>query len=155
VNYTDPTTEIKEKIEPILHTWGGEHPEEEQTNRRKLNPERERFSVPHASRDPEILKDRNLENEDIFKIIRNPPEMGAVRIFEKHESWDTTAGLIKAVTSQGIATIHLPSGPLSLDRAQWYLLKHTLTNSEPSALKASILAKRTDMTTKARQRQET
>jgi len=53
---------------------------------RKLNPERERFSVPRASRDPAILKDRNLESEDIFVIIRNPPEVGAVRIFEKPES---------------------------------------------------------------------
>jgi len=26
VNYTEPTTEIKEKIESILLTWGGEHP---------------------------------------------------------------------------------------------------------------------------------
>jgi len=64
--------------------------------------------------------------------------VGAVRIFEKPEFWDTTAGLIKAVTTQGIATIHLPSGPLSLDGVQWHLLKHTLTNSEPSALGASI-----------------
>ena len=60
--------------------------------------------------------------------------MGAVRIFEKSEFWDTTAGLIKAVTTQGIATIHLPSGPLSLDGAQWHLLKHTLVKSGTSAL---------------------
>ena len=104
----------------------------------KLNPERERFSVPHASRDPEIPKDRNLEKEDIFEIIGNPPDVGAIRIFEKPESWDSTAGLIKAVTTQGIATIDLPSGPLSLDGAQWHLLKHTLTNSEPNTLGASI-----------------
>ena len=39
--------------------------------------------MPHASREPRILKDRNLENEDIFEIIRNPPEEGAIRIFEK------------------------------------------------------------------------
>jgi len=25
-----------------------------------------------------ILKDRNLENEDIFELITNPPEIGAV-----------------------------------------------------------------------------
>jgi len=50
-----------------------------------------------------------MENEDIFEIIKNPPEMGVVRIFEKPEFWVTTAGLIKAVTTQGIATIHLPS----------------------------------------------
>ena len=75
--------------------------EEEQADMRKPNPERERFSVPHASRDPEILKDRNLENEDIFEIIRNHPEVGAaaVRIFEKPEFWDSTAGLIKAFTT--------------------------------------------------------
>jgi len=71
---------------------------------RKLKPERERFSVPHAIRDPAILKDRNLENEDIFETTRNPPEVGAVRIFEKPESWDSTAGLTQAVTTQGIAT---------------------------------------------------
>jgi len=81
-NYTEPTTQIKEKIESILHTWGVEHPGEEQDDMRKQNPERERFSVPHASKDPAILKDRNLENEDIFEMISNSPEVGAVRIFE-------------------------------------------------------------------------
>jgi len=49
--------------------------------------------VPHASRDPRILKDMNLESEDIFEIIRNPPEKGAVRIFENPEFWDSTIGL--------------------------------------------------------------
>jgi len=82
INYTEPTAQIREKIETILHTWGEEQPEEAQDEVTKLNPERERFSVPHASRDPKILKDMNLENEDIFEIIRNPPEVGAVRIFE-------------------------------------------------------------------------
>jgi len=137
-NYTEPTTQIKEKIESILHTWGGEHPGEEQDEMTQLNPERERFSVPHASGDLAILKDRNLENEDIFEIVRNPPEVGAVPIFEKPESWDSTAGFTQAVTTQGIATIRLPSGPLRMDGAQWHLLKHTLTDSNPSTLEASI-----------------
>jgi len=75
-------------------------------------PERERFSVPRAARDPKIFKDRNLENEDIFKIIRNPPEEGVVRIYEKSEFWDSTKDLTQAATTQGIATIQLPSGPL-------------------------------------------
>ena len=143
VNYIDSTTEIKEKIESILLTWGGEHAEDEQADRIKPNPERQRFPVPHAAIDPEILKDRNLENEDIFEIIRNPPDVGAIRIFEKPELWDSTAGHINAVTTQGIATIHLPSGPLSLDGAQWHLLKHTLTNFEPNLLGASIQNKLT------------
>jgi len=59
----------------------------------------------------------NLENEDIFEIIRNPPEEEEVRIFEKPEFWDSTIGLNHAVTTQGIATIQLPSGPLSMDGA--------------------------------------
>ena len=75
--------------------------------------------MPHASRDPRILKDMNLENEDIFEIIRKPPEEGAVRIFEKPEFWDSTIGLTHTVTTQGIATIQLPSGPLNMDGAQW------------------------------------
>ena len=40
------------------------------------------ISVPHAARDPKILKDRNLENEDILELIKNPPDIGAVRISE-------------------------------------------------------------------------
>jgi len=138
INYTEPTAQIREKIETILHTWGGEQPEEAQDEVTKLNPERERFSVPYASRDPRILKDMNLENEDIFEIIRNPPEVGAVQIFENPEFWDSTIGLTHAVTTQGIATIQLPSGPLSMDRAQWHLLKHTLTNASPNSFASSL-----------------
>jgi len=53
VNYTEPTAHMKAKIESILYTWG----EAEQDEVAKQTPERERFSVPHASRDPRILKD--------------------------------------------------------------------------------------------------
>jgi len=94
--------------------------------------------VPHASRDPKILKDVNLENEDIFELLQNPPEVGGVRIFEQSELWDTTIGPTQAVTTQGIATILLPSGPLSMDGAQWHLLKHTLTNVGPIPLGSSL-----------------
>jgi len=103
-----------------------------------LNLERERFLVPHACRDPRTLEDMNLENEDIFEIIRNPPQEGAVRIFENPEMWASTTGLTHAVTTQGIATIQLPSGPLSMDGAQWHLLKHTLTNASPNSLGSSL-----------------
>jgi len=65
VNYTEPTTQIRGKIETILHIWAEEKPESEQDEITKSIPERERFSVPHASRDPKILQDANLENEDI------------------------------------------------------------------------------------------
>jgi len=143
VNYTEPTAHIREKIETIIHTWGEEQPEKEQAEITKLTPERERFSVPHAARDPKILKDRNLENEDIFELIQKPPEIGAVRIFEQPELWDTSIGPTQAVTTQGIATIYLPSGPLSMDGAQWHLLKHTLPNDGPNPLGSSLQNKLT------------
>ena len=125
VDYIGPTARIKEKIEATLHSWG----EPIQGASTKPTPDRERFSVPHASRDPKILQEINLENEDIFELIKNPPEVGAVRIFEQPESWDSTMGPTTATTTQGIATILLPSGPLNMDGAQWHLLKHTLTNN--------------------------
>jgi len=92
--------------------------------------------VPHASRDPRILKDMNLENEDIFEVIRNLLEKGVVRIFGKPEFWDSTIGLTQAMTTQGITTIQLPSGPLNMDGAQWHLLKQTLTNTSPNSLRS-------------------
>ena len=49
-----------------------------------------------------------------------------------------TIGPTQAVTTQGIATIHLPSGPLSIDGAQWHLLKHTLTNERPNPLGSGL-----------------
>jgi len=80
----------------------------------------------------------NLENEDILELIKNPPEVGAVQIFEQPELWDSTIGPTQAVTTQGIATIHLPSGPLSMDGAQWHLLKHTLTNDSSNPMGSSL-----------------
>jgi len=73
-NYTEPTAQMEAKIETILYAWGEEQPEEQQDEVTKLIPERERFSVPHASRDPRILKDMNLENKDIFEIKEPPRE---------------------------------------------------------------------------------
>ena len=47
-------------------------------------------------------------------------------------------GPTQAVTTQGIATIYLPSGPSSMDGAQWHLVKHTLTNDGPNPLGSSL-----------------
>jgi len=87
---------------------------------------------------PKSFQDVNLENEDIFKLIKNPPEVGAVRIFEQPEFWDSTIGPTHAMTTQGIATIHLPSSPLNMDGAQWHLLKHTLTNNGSNPIGSSL-----------------
>ena len=92
IDYTEPTAQIREKIETILHTWGEDQPEIEQAEITILTPQRERFSVPHVARDPKILKDRNLGNEDIFELIKKPPEIGAVRIFEQPKLWEPHSG---------------------------------------------------------------
>jgi len=60
-------------------------------------------------------KQPEVEQDEAAKQI---PEEGAVRIFEKPEFWNSTIGLTQAMTTQGVATIQLPSGPLSMDRAQ-------------------------------------
>ena len=140
VNYVAPTPQTLGKMSAILHTWGEEQSATAQAVdvAMKSSPERERFSVPHAARDPQVLQDRNLDNEDIFQLIKNPPAIGAVRIFEEPEFWDTSFGPVQAVTTQGIATVNLPSGPLCMDGAQWHLLKHTLTNDDPNSLGVNL-----------------
>jgi len=134
INYTEPTAHIKAKIETILHTWGEKQPEEEQNEVTKPTPEKERFSVPHASRDPRILKDMNLEKRGHFRNNKEPLRERSSPNFEKPEIWDSTKGLTQAITTQGIATIQLSSGPLSMDGAQWHLFKHSLTNASPNSL---------------------
>ena len=52
VDYMEPTPQIREKMTAILHAWGEEQPEIAQAVKIKPSPERERFSVPHAVRDP-------------------------------------------------------------------------------------------------------
>ena len=63
VDYTEPASQIREKMKAILHTWGEKQPETEQAERIKLSAERERFSVPHAARDPQIEIHKSLKKE--------------------------------------------------------------------------------------------
>jgi len=85
INCTELTAQMKAKIETILYTWGKEQPEVEQDEVTKLIPERERFSVPHASRDPRIFKDMNLKNENIFELD-NRPHSGNDHARHSHDS---------------------------------------------------------------------
>ena len=58
-------------------SWGGTITEPNQEASTKPTPERERFSVPHASRDPKILQDVNLENEEhALRPHRVPTDSG-------------------------------------------------------------------------------
>jgi len=90
-------------------------PRSREIPRTRNNPDRQRFSVPHPSRDPDILVDNKLMNEHFFHLIQNPPETGVVRVFENPEEWDTSKGSVKSITTQGEATIQMTSSPLHLD----------------------------------------
>ena len=65
---------------------------------------RERYSVPHATRNPDIIQDCKLAIEDPAVMILDPPPRpkGAVRFLTEPGSLDTSWGGITASTYQGV-----------------------------------------------------
>jgi len=121
--YTEPTAQIREKIETILHTWGEEQLEEAGRGNKTEPRERKVVGATRVQRS-KILKDINLENEVIFEMIRNPQEVGAVRIFEKHEFWDSTIGNDHTRHSHDSATIRTSQhGRSTMTPSETYLNK--------------------------------
>jgi hypothetical protein len=57
---------------------------------------RERYSVPHAARNPDIIQDRSLTNEDPTAMILEPPILephgGVVRFLTEPGSLDSSWG---------------------------------------------------------------
>ena len=51
---------------------------------------RERFSTPHTTRDPNKVDKVELESEDVQGMIRQPPKVGAIRFHHKPESINTS-----------------------------------------------------------------
>jgi len=51
----------------------------------------ERYSVPHAARNPDIIQDRSLTNEDPTAMILEPPILephgGVVRLLTEPAAW--------------------------------------------------------------------
>ena len=83
------------QIKALLLTWGGKNPPEREAIMERVLPKWERFSVPHTSRDPEMLPDINLTGDNISNLLKKNPAMGAVCIFKKSESWDTCKRVLK------------------------------------------------------------
>jgi len=75
---------ITKKLLTLLLTWGEEIPGKIPKANNK--PDRERFSVPHASKDPDFLIDKNLMNENICQLIKNLPQTGVARVFENRRN---------------------------------------------------------------------
>ena len=91
---------------------------------------RERYSVPHAAKNPDIIQDCRLANEDPSAMILNPPLRGVVRFLTEPGSLDTTWGDIKASTFQGVATLITHRGPYEVENARWHLLLKIFSSAE-------------------------
>jgi len=91
---------------------------------------RERYSVPHAARNPDIVQDCKLANEDPAAMILDPPSKGAVRFLTEPGSLDTSWGGITASTYQGVATLITHRGPYEVEGARWHLLSKIFSLAE-------------------------
>jgi len=63
-------------------------------------------------------------------MIKNPLEVGAVRIHMDPGSLDTSFGGLTASTSQGAATLITPAGPFKMEGARWHLLSKVFSSPE-------------------------
>jgi len=63
-------------------------------------------------------------------MIKNPPEVGAVRIHMDPESLDTSFGGLTASTFQGVATLITPAGPFKMEGVRWHLISKVFSSPE-------------------------
>jgi len=63
-------------------------------------------------------------------MIKNPPEVRAVRIHMDPESLDTSFRGLTASTFQGVATLITPAGPFKMEGASWHLLSKVFSSPE-------------------------
>jgi len=78
---------------------------------------RERFSTPHAARDPNKIQEVELENEDLQGMIRQPLKVGAIRFHHEPESSNTSHADVTATTFQGTTS-------------RWHLFTKVFSNPE-------------------------
>jgi len=73
-------------------------------------------------------------------MIKNPPEVRAVRIHKDPESLDTSFRGLTASTFQGVATLITPAGPFKMEGASWHLLSKVF--SSPEDIKTDLYRER-------------
>ena len=96
-----------------------------------LRRNRERFSTPHAARDPNKVEEVEHESEDLQGMIRQPPKVGAVRFHYEPESINTSSNTFQFTTS-----FVTPRGPYQLEGARWHLLTEVFSN--PASFEADL-----------------
>ena len=70
---------LPERVHGMLEDWGQQAWAKPVENIKTQSTNRERYSVPHAARNPEIIQDCELETEDLAVMILDLPCRGAVR----------------------------------------------------------------------------
>ena len=101
----------------LVHSHGTKIPLITDEYRRPIHPEIEEYMRRHVSDEQDW---EQVDDEDCWGVDYTEPTS---------QIWEN----IKAILS-----IYLPSGPLSMDGAQWHLLKHTLRNDGPNHLATSL-----------------
>ena len=97
-----------ELLQNMITDRGHQDGTPQEADPKALPTNRERYSVPHAARNPDIIQDCELDNENMAAMILNPPNKGVVRIFTEPGCLDTSRGGISASTYQGVAILVTP-----------------------------------------------
>jgi len=100
---------------------------------------RERLTS-HIARNPLKLPEIQLEDKNILYMIKNPPEVGAVRIHIDPEGLDTSFGGLTASTFYWVATLITLAGPFKMEGARWHLFLNVF--SSPEDIKTDLYRER-------------
>ena len=94
----DAALGLSEQMKHMLSDWGQQVWAKSVECSQTKPKNRERYSVPHAARNPDTIQDCELATEDLAAMILNPPCKGAVRfpdraklpghIMRRHQSVD-------------------------------------------------------------------
>jgi len=93
--------DTRELARIMLEDWEIENAVEDNdigktTPHHHLRRNRERFSTPHTARNPIKVEEVELESEDLQEMIRQPPEVGAIRFHHEPKSINTSHGGVTA-----------------------------------------------------------
>ena len=89
---------LLEQMKRMISDWGQQAWVESMGSTQVKPTNREQYSVPRAVRNPGIIQDCRLANEDPAAMILDPPLEGVVKFLTEPGSLDTTWGGIKAST---------------------------------------------------------
>jgi len=103
---------------------------------------REKYSVPHAAKNPDTIQDCELVTEDLTAMILDPPVQGRSQVLTEPGSLDTSCGDIRASSYEGVATLTTPRGPYAVEGARWHPLSKIFSSAEnfKADLEAETLA---------------